>query len=83
MGAAGKKMIHADSESSIFRDGKRACNGKYASTFLFWSRGTSIPAALNIHVILLTTFQTSLSMGTLFIFLDIFIFLCFRPTFVM
>jgi len=61
---------------------ERACNGKYASTFLFRSRGTSIPATLNIHAILLTTFQTSLSTGTFFIFLDIFIFLCFRSTFV-
>lgn len=70
-------MIHADSESSIFRDGERACNGKYAPTFLFRSHGTSIPPTLNIHAILLTTFQTSLSPGTPFIFLD----LCFRsPT---
>lgn len=70
-GRSGQKMIHADSESSIFRGGKRACNGKYASTFLFRSRGTSIPATLNIHAILLTTFQTSLSTGTPFIFLDL------------
>lgn len=57
-------MIRADSESSIFQDGERACNSKYASTFLFRSCGTSIPATLNIHEILLTTFQTSLSPGT-------------------
>lgn len=72
------KMIHADSKSSIFRGGRRACNSKYASTFLFRSYGTSISATLNIHAILLTMFQTSLSPRTPFIFLD----LCFRlPTF--
>lgn len=71
----GQKMIRADSESSIFRHAERACNGKYASTFLFRSRGTLILPALNIHVILLTTFQTSLSPETPFIFLDL---CCFR-----
>jgi len=77
-GGTGKKWSMRILKVQFSGGGKRACNGKYASTFLFRSRGTSIPAtALNIHAILLTTFQTSLSTGTLFIFLD----LCFRsPT---